>query len=105
MNIRIGQGFDVHAFGPGDKIVLGGVVIPYSQGLVAHSDGDVLLHALADALRLVLLALVQARGAGRGGGGEHAGEADQRGGGEGDLLEHGRHSCRIRGSRGRFVAR
>ncbi|HMU65764.1 MAG TPA: 2-C-methyl-D-erythritol 2,4-cyclodiphosphate synthase [Cellvibrionaceae bacterium] len=50
MNIRIGQGFDVHAFGPGDKIVLGGVVIPYSQGLVAHSDGDVLLHALADAL-------------------------------------------------------
>ncbi len=50
MNIRIGQGFDVHAFGPGDKIVLGGVVIPYSQGLIAHSDGDVLLHALADAL-------------------------------------------------------
>ena len=50
MNIRIGQGFDVHAFGPGDKIVLGGVVIPYSQGLIAHSDGDVLLHALCDAL-------------------------------------------------------
>lgn len=50
MNIRIGQGFDVHAFGPGDKIVMGGVVIPYSQGLIAHSDGDVLLHALCDAL-------------------------------------------------------
>lgn len=48
--MRIGQGFDVHAFGPGDKIVIGGVVIPHSQGLVAHSDGDVLLHALTDAL-------------------------------------------------------
>lgn len=48
--MRIGQGFDVHRFGPGDKIVMGGVVIPHSQGLVAHSDGDVLLHALADAL-------------------------------------------------------
>jgi len=48
--MRIGQGVDVHAFGPGDKIVIGGVVIPYSFGLVAHSDGDVLLHALCDAL-------------------------------------------------------
>lgn len=48
--MRIGQGVDVHAFGVGDKIVIGGVVIPYSQGLVAHSDGDVLLHALCDAL-------------------------------------------------------
>ncbi len=48
--MRIGQGYDVHAFGSGDKIVIGGVVIPYSQGLVAHSDGDVLLHALCDAL-------------------------------------------------------
>lgn len=48
--MRIGQGIDVHAFGPGDKIVLGGVVIPHSHGLVAHSDGDVLLHALCDAL-------------------------------------------------------
>lgn len=48
--MRIGQGVDVHAFGPGDKIVLGGVVIPYKQGFVAHSDGDVLLHALCDAL-------------------------------------------------------
>lgn len=48
--MRIGQGFDVHAFGPGDKIVIGGVVIPHEQGLVAHSDGDVLLHALTDAL-------------------------------------------------------
>ncbi len=48
--MRIGQGLDVHAFGPGDKIVIGGVVIPHSMGLVAHSDGDVLLHALCDAL-------------------------------------------------------
>lgn len=48
--MRIGQGFDVHAFGIGDKIVIGGVVIPHSHGLVAHSDGDVLLHALCDAL-------------------------------------------------------
>ncbi len=48
--MRIGQGFDVHAFGKGDKIVIGGEVIPFHQGLVAHSDGDVLLHALCDAL-------------------------------------------------------
>lgn len=50
MNFRIGQGYDVHAFGEGDKIVIGGVVIPHSRGLIAHSDGDVLLHALSDAL-------------------------------------------------------
>lgn len=50
MNLRIGQGFDVHAFGEGDKIVIGGVIIPHSRGLIAHSDGDVLLHALCDAL-------------------------------------------------------
>ncbi|MCP3908672.1 MAG: 2-C-methyl-D-erythritol 2,4-cyclodiphosphate synthase [Oceanicoccus sp.] len=48
--MRIGQGYDVHRFGEGDHIVLGGVTIPYDQGLVAHSDGDVLLHALCDAL-------------------------------------------------------
>ncbi len=48
--IRIGNGYDVHAFGQGDKIVIGGVVIPHTQGLIAHSDGDVLLHALCDAL-------------------------------------------------------
>ncbi|MFC6635135.1 2-C-methyl-D-erythritol 2,4-cyclodiphosphate synthase [Microbulbifer taiwanensis] len=50
MSFRIGQGFDVHAFGSGDHVVLGGVKIPYERGLKAHSDGDVLLHALADAL-------------------------------------------------------
>ncbi|WP_029655409.1 2-C-methyl-D-erythritol 2,4-cyclodiphosphate synthase [Marinobacter daepoensis] len=48
--MRIGQGFDVHAFCEGDSVILGGVTIPYDQGLKAHSDGDVLLHALADAL-------------------------------------------------------
>ncbi len=48
--VRVGSGFDVHAFGPGDTIVLGGVRIAYSRGLIAHSDGDVLLHALVDAL-------------------------------------------------------
>ena len=48
--MRIGQGFDVHAFGPGDHVVLGGVRIPHARGLVAHSDGDVAVHALCDAL-------------------------------------------------------
>lgn len=50
MPFRIGHGFDVHKFGEGDHVVLGGVSIPYSQGLIAHSDGDVALHALTDAL-------------------------------------------------------
>lgn len=48
--IRIGQGYDVHRFNEGDHIMLGGVRIPYTQGLEAHSDGDVVLHALCDAL-------------------------------------------------------
>lgn len=48
--MRIGQGFDVHAFGKGSFVILGGVRIPHERGLLAHSDGDVLLHALADAL-------------------------------------------------------
>jgi 2-C-methyl-D-erythritol 2,4-cyclodiphosphate synthase len=47
---RIGNGFDVHAFGPGDHVTLGGVRIAHCAGLEAHSDGDVLLHALCDAL-------------------------------------------------------
>jgi 2-C-methyl-D-erythritol 2,4-cyclodiphosphate synthase len=50
MKIRIGHGFDVHAFGEGDFIMICGVKIPYAQGLIAHSDGDVALHALSDAL-------------------------------------------------------
>ena len=48
--MRIGHGYDVHRFGEGDFITLGGVRIPHKHGLVAHSDGDVLLHALSDAL-------------------------------------------------------
>lgn len=49
-DMRIGQGYDVHAFGPGDHVVLGGLEIPHSHGLVGHSDADVLIHAIADAL-------------------------------------------------------
>jgi len=48
--VRIGSGIDVHAFGPGDFVMLGGVRIPHTQGVLAHSDGDVVLHALCDAL-------------------------------------------------------
>ena len=48
--IRVGQGYDVHRFASGDHIILGGVTIPYEHGLEAHSDGDVVLHALSDAL-------------------------------------------------------
>ena len=48
--MRVGHGFDVHAFGEGSEVILGGQRIPHGQGLVAHSDGDVVLHALCDAL-------------------------------------------------------
>lgn len=48
--IRIGHGFDVHKFGGQGPVIIGGVAIPYTQGLIAHSDGDVALHALCDAL-------------------------------------------------------
>jgi 2-C-methyl-D-erythritol 4-phosphate cytidylyltransferase / 2-C-methyl-D-erythritol 2,4-cyclodiphosphate synthase len=48
--VRVGQGFDVHAFGPGDKVMLCGIEIPHGAGLVGHSDGDVGLHALTDAI-------------------------------------------------------
>lgn len=50
MKIRIGQGYDVHRFGEGDHVMLCGVAVPHEQGLIAHSDGDVALHALCDAL-------------------------------------------------------
>ena len=50
MRMRIGQGLDVHAFGEGDHVMLGGVRIPHSHALLAHSDGDVALHALCDAM-------------------------------------------------------
>ena len=48
--MRIGSGFDVHAFGPGDHVMLAGVRVPHTHGVVAHSDGDVVLHALCDAM-------------------------------------------------------
>jgi len=48
--LRIGQGYDAHKFKDGDHIVIGGVTIPYEKGMAAHSDGDVALHALCDAL-------------------------------------------------------
>lgn len=48
--MRIGHGYDVHQFGDGDHVVLGGVSIAHDRGVIAHSDGDVLLHALCDAL-------------------------------------------------------
>ena len=48
--MRVGQGFDAHAFRDGSALVLGGVTIPYERSLEAHSDGDVVLHALCDAL-------------------------------------------------------
>jgi 2-C-methyl-D-erythritol 2,4-cyclodiphosphate synthase len=50
MTFRIGQGFDVHAFANGRKLIIGGVEIPYELGLAGHSDADVLVHALCDAL-------------------------------------------------------
>jgi len=49
-DFRIGHGFDVHAFGPGDHVMLGGVRVPHAQGVLAHSDGDVVIHALCDAM-------------------------------------------------------
>ena len=50
MTVRIGTGFDVHAFGDGDHVMLGGVRVPHSRGVLAHSDGDVIIHALCDAM-------------------------------------------------------
>ena len=48
--IRIGQGIDVHAFGSGDHLMLGGIRVPHDKGVEAHSDGDVVIHALCDAM-------------------------------------------------------
>lgn len=48
--VRVGTGYDVHAFGPGDHVMIGGIAVPHAQGVVSHSDGDVALHALTDAL-------------------------------------------------------
>jgi 2-C-methyl-D-erythritol 4-phosphate cytidylyltransferase/2-C-methyl-D-erythritol 2,4-cyclodiphosphate synthase len=49
-SMRIGHGFDVHAFGPGDHVVLGGLTLPHTHAVLAHSDGDVIIHALCDAI-------------------------------------------------------
>ncbi|MCP4383188.1 MAG: 2-C-methyl-D-erythritol 4-phosphate cytidylyltransferase, partial [Hyphomicrobiales bacterium] len=48
--VRVGSGYDVHAFGPGDSVMIGGVRIPNERGVISHSDGDVVLHALVDAI-------------------------------------------------------
>jgi 2-C-methyl-D-erythritol 2,4-cyclodiphosphate synthase len=48
--VRVGSGYDVHAYGPGNAVVLGGVRIEHDRGVIAHSDGDVVIHALCDAL-------------------------------------------------------
>lgn len=50
MSFRIGQGYDAHRFGPGEHVMLCGVAVPHHQGFIAHSDGDVAIHALCDAL-------------------------------------------------------
>lgn len=50
IDIRIGHGFDVHAFGDGDHVMLGGVRVAHARGVLAHSDGDVVIHALCDAM-------------------------------------------------------
>ena len=50
MNFRIGEGWDVHALVPGRKLILGGIEVPHELGLLGHSDADVLLHAITDAL-------------------------------------------------------
>lgn len=50
MNLRIGHGYDAHRFGVGDHVMLGGVCVPCDVGVIAHSDGDVIIHALCDAL-------------------------------------------------------
>ena len=49
-NYRIGNGFDVHAFGEGSGVVLGGVLVPYNKKLIGHSDADVVAHAICDAV-------------------------------------------------------
>ena len=91
-NIRIGQGFDVHAFGDGDHVMLGGVRVPHTRGVLAHSDGDVALHALCDAI-LGALALGDI--------GQHFPPSDQRwkGANSIDLLRHCDDLIRERGWR------
>lgn len=88
--IRIGEGFDVHALVPGRKLILGGVTIPYHLGLLGHSDADVLLHAITDALL---------GAAGLGDIGQHFPDTDVRfeGADSGELLRQARHSVAQQG--------
>jgi 2-C-methyl-D-erythritol 2,4-cyclodiphosphate synthase len=88
--IRVGQGFDVHAFGEGDHLMLGGVRVPHDRGLLAHSDGDVALHALCDAI-LGALALGDI--------GVHFPPGDERWRGA-DSLQLLRHCVALAGGRG-----
>lgn len=67
MNVRVGIGFDAHSFSKGRKLMLGGIEIPFENGLVGHSDGDVVIHAIMDSLL---------GAAGLGDKGEHFGSAD-----------------------------
>jgi len=90
MNLRIGSGIDVHAFGPGDHVMLGGVRIPSAQGVMAHSDGDVLLHALTDALL---------GAAGLGDIGQHFPDSDARWKGA-DSTQFVRHAMQLLADRG-----
>lgn len=90
--IRVGSGFDVHAFGAGDHVMLGGVRIEHSHGVVAHSDGDVLLHALCDALL---------GAAGLGDIGQHFPDSDPRwrGAASGEFVRHALRLLQERGYR------
>lgn len=90
--MRIGHGYDVHRFGEGDCIILGGVRIAHRQGLIAHSDGDVLLHALTDALL---------GAAGLGDIGQHFPDTDERfrGADSRELLRHALTLIQVQGWR------
>ena len=88
--IRIGEGYDVHALVPGRKLIIGGVTIPYHLGLLGHSDADVLLHAITDALL---------GAAGLGDIGQHFPDTDARfkGADSGELLQQALLSVQARG--------
>ncbi len=94
MDYRIGHGFDVHAFAAGRRLVIGGVEIPHERGLMGHSDADVLLHAVCDALL---------GAAGLGDIGHHFPDHDPRYKGV-DSRELLRHVARLVGARGWLVA-
>lgn len=90
MDIRLGNGFDVHAFGPGDHVILCGVQIPHAQGLVGHSDADVAMHTVTDAIYGALAS---------GDIGQHFPPGDQRwkGANSSVFLEHAVHMARDSG--------